>query len=128
MFHKVLAWDRCFRYIKASCLLSLSNIYQVYTVMWTIRGCIWAFKPDDSTAQNNAMAAMEECLHEIRQWMMRDSLLINDDKTEFALIGTNAQLRKVSISTCTLRIGDAEVHPSIDPIRNLGVGLIIRLV
>ena len=62
---------------------------------------------------------MEECLHEIRQWMIRDRLLINDDKTELALIGTNAQLRKVSIST--LRIGDAEVHPSIDPIRNLGV-------
>ena len=78
-----------------------------------------AFKPDDSTAQNNAMAAIEECLHEIRQWMIRDRLLINDDKTEFALIGTDAQLRKVSIST--LRIGDAEVHPSIDPIRNLGV-------
>ena len=49
------------------------------------------------------MAVMEECLHEIRQWMIRDRLLINDDKTEFALIGTNAQLRKVSIST--LRIG-----------------------
>ena len=78
-----------------------------------------AFKPDDRTAQNNAMAAMEECLHEIHQWMIRDRLLINYDKTEFALIGANAQLRKVSIST--LRIGDAEVHPSIDPIRNLGV-------
>ena len=78
-----------------------------------------AFKPDDSTAQNNAMTAMEECLHEICQWMIRDRLLINDDQTEFALIGTNAKLRKVSIST--LRIGDAEVHPSIDPIRNLGM-------
>ena len=31
-----------------------------------------ALKPDDSTAQNNAMTAMEECLHEIRQWMIRD--------------------------------------------------------
>ena len=51
-----------------------------------------AFKPDDSTAQNNAIAGMEECLHEIRLWMTRDRLLINDDKTEFALIGTNAQL------------------------------------
>ena len=78
-----------------------------------------AFKPDDSTAQNNTIAATEECLHEIRQWMIRDRLLINDDKTEFALIGTNAQLWKLSIST--LRIGDAEVHPSIAPIRNLGV-------
>lgn len=29
-----------------------------------------AFKPDDSTAQNKAMAAMEECQHEIRQWMI----------------------------------------------------------
>ena len=36
-----------------------------------------AFKPDDCTAQNNAMAATEECLHEIRQWMIRDRLLIN---------------------------------------------------
>ena len=78
-----------------------------------------AFKPDDSTAQNNAIAAMVECLHEIRQWMIRDRLHVNDDKTELALIGTNAQLRKVSIST--LRIGDVEVHPSIDPIRNLVV-------
>ena len=78
-----------------------------------------AFKPDDSTAQNNTIAATEECLHEIRQWMIRDRLLINDDKTEFALIGTNAQLWKLSIST--LRIGDAEVHPSIAPIRNFGV-------
>ena len=34
-----------------------------------------AFKPDDSTAQNNAMAAMEEFLNEIRQWMIRDRLL-----------------------------------------------------
>ena len=78
-----------------------------------------AFKPDDSTAQNNAIAAMEECLHEIRLWMIRDRLLINDDKTAFALIGTNAQLRKVSF--IMLRIGNAEVHPSIDSIRNLGV-------
>ena len=62
---------------------------------------------------------MEEYLHEIRKWMIRDRLLINDDTTEFVLIGTNAQLRKVSITT--LRIGEAEVHPSTDPIRNLGV-------
>ena len=41
--------------------------------------------------------------------MIRDRLLINDDKTEFVLIGTNAQLRKVSFSTL-----------GIDPIRNLG--------
>ena len=30
----------CFRYIQASCLPSLSNIYQVYTVMRTTRRCI----------------------------------------------------------------------------------------
>ena len=39
---KALVWrDRCcFLYILASCLLSLSNIYQVYTIMLTIRRCI----------------------------------------------------------------------------------------
>ena len=58
--------------------------------------------------------------------MIRDRLLINDDKTEFVLIGTNAQLRKVSFST--LGIGEAEVHPSIDPSGILECGLTIRLV
>ena len=40
-------------------------------------------KPDDTTSQIAAVAAMENCIHDIRQWMIHDRLMINDSKTEF---------------------------------------------
>eukprot|EP00794_Sanderia_malayensis_P015581 gene15581-17155_t len=78
-----------------------------------------AFQPDDSTAQDSALEAMEACLQDIRMWMIRDRLMINDDKTEFMIIGTQAQLRKVHRNSLT--IGESEVPPSDEPLRNLGV-------
>eukprot|EP00794_Sanderia_malayensis_P013257 gene13257-14621_t len=78
-----------------------------------------AFQPDDSTAQDSALEAMEACLQDIRMWMIRDRLMINDDKTEFMIIGTQAQLRKVHRNSLT--IGESKVPPSDEPLRNLGV-------
>ena len=63
---------------------------------------------------------MEAWIRDIRQWMTRVKLMINDGKTEFLLIGTNPQLEKVHTDTCRLTIGDSEISPSKDPIRNLG--------
>ena len=34
-------------------------------------------------------------IEDIRHWMVSDRLLLNDDKTEFLLIGTRQQLNKV---------------------------------
>ena len=51
--------------------------------------------------------------------MTKDSLKINDDKTEVILIGTKAQLKKVKIDN--LAVGDSKIVPSTDEaIRNLG--------
>ena len=78
-----------------------------------------AFKPDALTKQDPAVAAMEACLRDIRQWMIRDKLMINDEKTEFMMIGTRAQLAKVHLSTLT--VGEAEIVPNEGNIGNIGV-------
>lgn len=39
--------------------------------------------------------------------MINDRLLLNDDKTEFLLLGTRQQLAKVNIATIT--VGNTEV-------------------
>ena len=78
-----------------------------------------AFQPNDSAAQDSAMKAMEACLQDIRDWMIRDKLMINDDKTEFLIIGTKAQLSKIHQNSLT--IGEYVVFPNEEAIRNLGV-------
>ena len=77
-----------------------------------------AFNPSSDAAQDAAITAMENCLQDIRNWMITDRLMINDEKTEFMLIGTKAQLAKVK--TITLTIGESVILPSKEPIRNLG--------
>ena len=52
------------------------------------------FKPDE------AIRAMEDCIKDIRDWLTEGRLLLNDDKTEFLVIGSLRQLKKIkSIST-----------------------------
>ena len=51
--------------------------------------------------------------------MITGKLKINDDeKTEFMLIGTRAQLKKMNI--CKITVGDSLISTSEDAIRNLG--------
>ncbi|CAB4014729.1 Hypothetical predicted protein [Paramuricea clavata] len=64
-----------------------------------------AFNPSSDNAQDAAILAMENCLRDIRNWMITDRLMINDEKTEFMLIGTKAQLAKVK--NITLTIGES---------------------
>ena len=77
-----------------------------------------AFNPSSDAAQDAAITAMENCLRDNRNWMTTDRLIINDEKTEFMLIGTKAQLAKVK--NITLTIGESVILPSEEPIRNLG--------
>ena len=76
------------------------------------------FKASVNAAQENAIAAMEACLRDIRVWMITDKLMINDEKTGFMLTGTKAQLAKVK--NCSLTIGKTVITPSEEPVRNLG--------
>ena len=63
------------------------------------------------------MKNMEECIRDIRFWMLDNDLKLNDDKTEFLIIGTSQQLEK--LDNISIRVGDSDIHP--EPIaRNLG--------
>ncbi|XP_071507818.1 uncharacterized protein [Diadema antillarum] len=60
---------------------------------------------------------MECCLRDIRTWMATNRSLINDDKTEFLIIGTRRQLQKINIPNIT--IGNANIVPA-SHVKNLG--------
>jgi hypothetical protein len=49
--------------------------------------------------------------------MLNNDLKLNDDKTEFLIIGTSQQLEK--LDNISIRVGDSDVHP-VPIARNLG--------
>jgi len=53
--------------------------------------------------------------------MISGNLMLNDDKTEFLILGTRQQLAKVNIDN--IKVGSAKVSP-ISAVRNLGYGSI----
>ena len=76
-----------------------------------------SFKPLGNTAQADAIQAMEKCIDAVRKWMIQDRLMINDDKTEFLLVGTRQQLDK--LDSCSITVGNNRISPS-PCVRNLG--------
>ena len=64
-----------------------------------------SFRPNSQLDQDNSLAAMENCVQDVRSWMRNDNLLLNDGKTEFLVIGTKQQLAKATVSH--INIGDS---------------------
>ena len=77
-------------------------------------------KPDSTAGEQDAITALQDCITDIRSWMIADRLKLNDDKTEFMIIGTRAQLDKVNVSEIV--VGQAKV-PAVTIVRNLGTWL-----
>ena len=75
------------------------------------------FKSSQEPA-DSCITTLEKCIQEIRSWMRRNFLKLNDEKTEFLLFGSRQQLSKVSLLFIT--IGDSQITPSSQA-RNLGV-------
>ena len=67
----------------------------------------------------DAVNAMNKCVDELRNWMVTDKLMINDDKTEFLLIGSRQQLAKINTAG-SITVGEYVIDPSLC-VRNLGV-------
>ena len=55
-----------------------------------------SFSPKAHSGQADAVASIEHCIQDIRQWMSQDKLVMNDAKTELLLIGTRQQLGKIT--------------------------------
>ena len=62
---------------------------------------------------------MEAGIQDVRKWMIiNDKLKINDEKSDFILLGSKAQLKKVDIDKIT--VIDSLISTSKSAIRNLG--------
>lgn len=60
---------------------------------------------------------MQRCIDDLRQWMSMNRLKLNDEKTEFLLVGTGQQLAKLCVEP--LAVGDHLIAPCKEA-RNLG--------
>ena len=77
-----------------------------------------AFRPGDRATQDSAVGMMEACIRDVREWMIKYRLRINEDKSEVVLISTQVKLEKVDIDN--LAVGESCISPSTEAIRNLG--------
>ncbi|XP_068704443.1 uncharacterized protein [Montipora foliosa] len=84
-----------------------------------------SFRPNDNHGEDDALKAMELCVQDIRAWLSRDKLFMNDKKTEFLVIGTRQQLKKVSIDCLT--IGAEKILVAEKLVKNLGMWLDSKL-
>ena len=77
-----------------------------------------SFRPADGlSSQTDAIQAIVRCIEDIRHWKVSDHLLLNDEKTEFLLIGTRQQLGKVD--PLPLELETRNIEP-VNCVRNLG--------
>ena len=76
-----------------------------------------SFKPISNISQEDEVRAMECCIEKIRCWLIHDRLLLNDDKTEFIIIGIRKQLKK--LQAMNIKVGGSVIKPS-SQVKNLG--------
>ena len=67
---------------------------------------------------HKAVNTINECISDLRTWMINHTLNINDSKTGFLII--RSQFSKVAMPNLTVTVGDTEISSS-DEARNLSV-------
>ena len=77
-----------------------------------------SFRPIPSTNQTASVNAIENCVAELRSWMISNMLMVNDSKTEFLIVGSKQQLERVNIPF--IHVGEDQITP-VTSVRNLGV-------
>ena len=77
-----------------------------------------SFRPIPSTNQTASVTAIENCVTELRSWMISNMLMVNDSKTEFLIVGSKQQLERVNIPF--IHVGEDQITP-VTSVRNLGV-------
>ena len=65
-----------------------------------------------------SLTKLNMCISDIRVWMMKNKLKINDSKTEFIIF--RSPLLKQNLSDLSVSVGDMQVSPS-SKVRDLGV-------
>ena len=77
-----------------------------------------SLRPSSKISQFQSREKLEQGLEKVAGWMTENRLKLNSEKTEFILIGTRQQLKKMEYNS--IRIGDDTVMAK-PCIRNLGI-------
>ena len=100
--------------MRASCLKSYLPYAQIFADDTQL---YLRFKPLDSTAEADAIQAMDKCIDAVTKWMIQDRSMISDDETEFLLVATRRQLDK--LDSYSITVGNNRISPS-QCVKNLG--------
>ena len=46
-----------------------------------------SLSPNQSAEADAALKSMTDCISDVKSWMISDNLMLNDDKTEFVILG-----------------------------------------
>ena len=79
---------------------------------------IMSFKPGNADDEKSSLAKMENCITDIRDFLSKNKLVNNSDKTEFILFGSKHNLKQVSVHS--INVGNAKIN-IVDQVKNLGV-------
>lgn len=79
------------------------------------------FDPKDPISITAALAQLSRCIDAIKNWLGKNMLKLNDDKTEFLVVTSSHHKR--TMLPVSLMVGDKLIQPS-DTVRNLGWYLI----
>ena len=63
---------------------------------------------------------MENCIEAVHHWMQTNFLKLNENKTEFIILGLSKQLKNVG--NITIKIGE-DIIPNVQAMKNLGIFL-----
>ena len=103
VYRKVRVWGRCVFVIYASKLSEVVKRHFPDVHAYADDNQLYiSFKPDSSASELETVTALQDCILDIKTWMTADKLKINDEKTELIVIGTRAQLEKISISELSI--------------------------
>ena len=76
-----------------------------------------SFKPSQKGSQEDSISRLENCVTKTRTWMNANHLKLNDEKTEFVILGTNQQLSK--LKDISVRVRNETINP-VETVCDLG--------
>ena len=91
-------------------LIGYADDHSIYT----------SFKAGDASSEVDSIKKLSSSLGKVKDWMQCNRLKMNDEKSEFIIFGSKAQLPKCI--TSVISIGDISIHRS-EKIKLLGVFL-----
>ena len=75
------------------------------------------YVPFNLNEEDSVREKLEKCIQDVRDWLCKNYLKLNDSKTDFIILGSNIHLKK--IATNSVKVGSVDI-PCSESVRNIG--------